>query len=318
MCNSLVFALTLGMSLISTSGIAQPIPQMPDTVAKFLKRLASAKTVVYTVKDWGYDLFDAQPEIASFSVHNTYDVKAARPNRLSIQCSPGIEREVTLGGSRHRQFLNDPASVYINDGKRSIKYYPNIHVYTVGKGLDELTNAQDQSALNVQTYWVFYKNPLKGLQLDQESLAASSNTVVYSAIPASAPNTLKRIYFDRKTGDLTRTSDFEKDEKGGWKEISRKEFQFWEFSSQLPQTTFDVRPPSTYVSQDEYQRIHHLPRTPRLNQPNYGSQGIPSEIPKTILPGTERTNCRARTVRYNPTEFVTTQVAADNLCRSLS
>src|ERR1044071_8702461 len=128
----LISMFAVGSLLAFAAAHAQTTPEMPDNVAQFWKRLGKAKTISYTMKHWAYDLFgwmsDARPGTHVFYVWNTYEVKAQRPNRLSISVSPGIERDVIdADGRRQRQFLNPGSEVYINNGKQSITYNTLIH-----------------------------------------------------------------------------------------------------------------------------------------------------------------------------------------------
>lgn len=242
-----------------TTAQAQNNPDMPDSVAQFWKRLARAKTITYTMKRWGWELAsDAVPGREIFYVMNTYEVKAQRPNRISIVTSPGLEREVTEEGQAHREFLNDPGETYINNGKQSIQYISRLRIYGLGKGLDVLENDKNNTALIVGVYWIFYSMPLSGCRLIPESLAESSKTVVYALSDPKYPKHEQRIYFDRKTGNLLQTSDYDQDEKGKWIEERREEFQFWDFDVRLPADTFSVRPPHGYITGAEFDKIHNI------------------------------------------------------------
>lgn len=254
--------LTISCLLGLAAAHAQTTPKMPDNVAQFWKRLAKAKTVAYTMKYWGYDdrgwMSDTRPGRQVFYVWNTYEVKAQRPNRLSISVSSGVERDVIEGAQRQRQFLNPGGEVYVNNGKRSITYQTLTHTYKTGKGLNALAKDKNEDAVHVQTYWIFDNKPMDGYKLVPESLAGSSDTVVYTLIDPKFLNSQERVYFDRKTGNLIRNSSFEKDDKGIWNEVIRHEYRFWDFDALLPADTFSVRPPRTYITQEAYNKIYNI------------------------------------------------------------
>ena len=258
----LMTVLTIGSIVALAAASAQPTPEMPDSVAQFWKRLATAKTITYTMKRWQYDILglmsDAQPGSQIFYVSNSFEVRAQRPNRISISISPGIERDVISGGRRQRQFLNNPGTIYINNGKQSITYLTTMHTYSMGKGIDALANDKNDYAVNVQTYWIFDDKPMEGYQLVPESLAPSSDTVIYTLTDPKSPDSQQRIYFERKTGSLTQASDYVKDDKGIWNENRRQEFRFWDFDARLPAEIFTVRPLRTYITDDEYDKIHNI------------------------------------------------------------
>src|SRR5436309_327561 len=103
----LILFTTVGLLLTLAAANAQPTPEMPDSVSKFWNRLAKARTIAYTMKLWNYDYWsDSRPGRQIFSVSHVYEVKAQRPNRLSITISPGMEPEVTEAGRLHKEFMN--------------------------------------------------------------------------------------------------------------------------------------------------------------------------------------------------------------------
>ncbi len=258
----LISVLTIGSLLAMAAACAQPTPELPDSVAQFWKRLARAKTITYTMKYWGYDdtgwMSRPKPGSRIFYVWNTYDVRAQRPNRLSISVSSGVERDVIEGVQRQRQFLNPGGDVYINNGKQSLTYQTLIHTYRIGKGIDTLAKDKNDRAVDVQTYWIFDDKPMEGYRLVPESLVASSDTVDYTLTDPKFPNSQARIYFDRKNGNLIRNSSFEKDDKGIWNEYSRHEFRFWDFDALLPGDTFNVHPPRTYITQEAFNKVYNI------------------------------------------------------------
>ena len=263
MRGQLISVWTIGSLLAFAAAHAQTTPEMPNSVARFWKRLGMAKTITYTMKDWAYDrigwMSNPWPGSQIFYVEHTYEVKAQRPNRLSISISPGIEREVILGAQRQRQFLNPGDGVYINNGKQSITYQTLTHTYTVGEGLDALAKDRNDHAVHLQIFWIFNEKPMDGYRLVPESLLEPSTTVIYTLSVPKEPDYQQRIYFDRKTGNLTQASDFDKDDKGNWKENSRQDFLIWDFDGRLPADTFNVRPLRTYITQEEFNKIYNIP-----------------------------------------------------------
>jgi outer membrane lipoprotein-sorting protein len=244
-------ALSASVALAPTH--AQSKSEMPVNIAQFWKRLGKAKTITFTMKDWAYDrigwMSDPRPGSQIFYVEHTYEVKAQRPNRLSISVSTGIEREVVVGDRRQRQFINSGGDIYINNGKQSITLRILEHTYRMGKGMDTLTKDWSEHAVHVQTPWLFSQKPMEGYRVVPESLAQSSNPIVFTWADPKSPNSQQRIYFDRKTGNLMQTSDFDKDDKGIWRESRRQELRFWDFNARLSSDAFSVLPPRTYVSQ---------------------------------------------------------------------
>jgi outer membrane lipoprotein-sorting protein len=253
----LISVLTFGSLLAAAAGAqVRHTPEMPDNIAQYWKRIAKAKTITYTVKEWGPDLLsDAAPGRSIFCVWNTYEVKVQRPNRLSISTSPGVEREVTENGHTHKEFGHWGEDVYINNGKQSITYSKQIHYYRIGKGLDALGKDNNGHELRDSTNWLFDELPMVGYRVVPESLAESSTTVIYVLTDPKLPNRQQKIYFDRKTGNLIQTSDF-KDDKGTLKETRRQEFRFWDFDVRLPADTFSVRPPRTYITEEEFKKMN--------------------------------------------------------------
>jgi len=89
---------------------SQQTPEIPDPIVQFWKKVAKARTITYTMKSWGNyqgTMFaqETKPGKSVFYVLQTYEVKAQRPNRLSVTSSDGIEREVVEDGQGHREFL---------------------------------------------------------------------------------------------------------------------------------------------------------------------------------------------------------------------
>ena len=254
--------LTIGFLVALAAVHAQPAPEMPENVARFWKRLSKAKMITYTMKYWAYDYFgsmsDPQPGSRIFYVQNTYEVKAQRPNRLSVSITPGIEREVIVGEQRQRQFNNYGDTLYVNNGRQSITCMAPLHIYKLGQGVNALAKDTNEYAVQVHTSWIFDEKPMDGYHLLPESLAASSGTVIYTLTDPKSLERQQRIYFDRKTGDLVQTSDFEQDDKGIWNEYTRQEFRFWDFDARLPRNAFSVRPPRMYISHEEYSNIHNI------------------------------------------------------------
>src|SRR5690348_13989611 len=105
--SSAAFLMLVGLLSTATSQ-PQSKPDGTENVAKFWKRVAEAKTITYMMKNWGDDATAAYSEGKSyFSVHNTFDVKAERPNHISITSSPGVQREATIDGRTRMEFYYD-------------------------------------------------------------------------------------------------------------------------------------------------------------------------------------------------------------------
>jgi len=226
-------------------------------VAQFWKRLAASQTVCFTVRDWQDDLTvpatDGDPP---FIVANTYEVTAARPNKMRVLVSPGIERETTRQGGRARSYLFDSGHLYIDDGKTSIECMTRLHTYTMGKGMASLESDHNGTAYAIKAYWLFSARPLEGYKLVTK--AGQGTLITYSYTDPKYPKLLEQIYFDRATGNLNMFSTFSKGPNGKWMEMSRKDFDFWDFDPPLPADTFEIKPPRTYISMSEFGRLHHI------------------------------------------------------------
>ena len=239
-----------------------PPPQtgeMPESVAQFWRQVAAAKTITYTMKHWSNELTtDSLPGRSVFYVGNTYDVKARRPNQISVSVSPGVEREVTVQGVTHKEFLFDPGTIYINNGKQSITSMPKTHTYRTGGGMEALNRDNGGYSHYAKADWIFDEKPLEGYRLLPESRDTSSTVIVYLLTDPNRPLAEEKVYFDRKTGYLTKVSVFGKDAQGTWKENWRYEFNYWDFNVRLPADTFNVRPPRNYLTTEEFKKLHNI------------------------------------------------------------
>ena len=251
------------LTLLSLSVLSQAQAQQkadtPDRVAQFWKKFATARTISYTLKLWEPNFWLPTPAGQSILlVRNTYEIKAQRPNRISINTSPGIEREMTENGLVQRQYYFDFPGNYINDGKASILCLSLLRVYWTGSGMTRLGNDENDNAPNIGARWIFGENPMEACRLLPESIAQSVEFVVYSKTDSKTPKSELRLYFDKKTGDLSRRSRFSRNPNGEWKEYDRSEFNFWEFNIRLPRDTFNVRPPRNYMSQEAYDKLYNI------------------------------------------------------------
>ncbi len=256
---SLLYVLAIVWLLALTAAQAEPTPKMPDSVARFWKHLAKAKTITYTMKNLRHESWTAtQPGQSILYVVNIYEVKARHPNRLRISVSPGREREVAEAGRVHREFLNAGDTLYINNGIESITCNLQLRTYRTGKGISALSKDQNHAAQAAHKGWIFDTNAMDGYVLLPDSLAGTSALVICSLTDPAHPGLEQKIYFDRKTGYLRQISDYEQDDKGSWWERDRQEFPFWDFDAELAADTFSVRPPRAYVTMEERGRAHNI------------------------------------------------------------
>lgn len=249
----------------------QPAPQMPEvpeTVRQFWKRVDRAKTLTYTVKVWMqdtylHDVYTILPGKYLFHAAHVYEIKAQRPNRLWIRCTPSTsEYELFANGTRQKIFENWENDLYINDGRRSISLNAHLHIYTLGPGLPTLdpgkmTNEEKVKSLIYSREYlelVFDPRHWDGFKLSSDAAFPAENYAVYILEDPMNPDRYQKIYFDRETGQLLQRSEFVKDKSGKWLEAFRWEFRFWDMDAPLPSGTFDTRPPRLYRTPEEYDK----------------------------------------------------------------
>ncbi len=265
------------LMLFPSATQAQQKPEIPETVAQFWKRVDRAKTLSFTVKKWEQEVHD--PEVYTlapgkylFHVIHVYEIQAQRPNRIAIRCTPALqEAELYANGKGQKQFGDFEHDLYINDGKQSIALNAHLHIYTLGPGLTSLDlskwtreertkvkifNSTDMELIFDPRHWDgFKREPDASLLIEgADPISLAENPVVYLLEDPGDPNQNEKIYFDRKTGQLLRCSEFFKDKNGEWKESSRWEFRFWDIDGPLPTGTFSTRPPRLYRTAEEFDK----------------------------------------------------------------
>jgi len=238
---------------------------VPASVARFWQRVAHARTLAYTVKAWVPDVFGmhgSTPTKSVFFVYSTFEIKARRPDHVSIVRSPAAnEYETTEAGRTHTSFDAYGDDVYVSDGRRSLFLDTTLRIYQIGVAPKTLNATGKKigkddpiSWFRPAFDWFFDDHPMEGYKPSADPRFSAAAVAVFQMDNPAQPGLQDKIYFDRKTGELRRISHFEKDDKGGWKETGRSEFRFWDFDPPIPATVFDTRVPRGYRPQEELDR----------------------------------------------------------------
>src|SRR5205823_87922 len=69
---------------------------------------------------------------------------------------------------------------------------------------------------NTKYPWIFGSHPMEGYKPSSDARFPAAMFVVYVHEDPAEPKEQEKIYFDARTGQLARCSEFRKDEKGVW------------------------------------------------------------------------------------------------------
>jgi outer membrane lipoprotein-sorting protein len=242
------FITVVSISILSQSAIFQT-PPLPEPVARFWQKVAKAKTLSVTVREWGEDA--ARPETAGkiLVLNNVADVKIQRPNLVSILGQPPKVQEEHKSGTTISVRFFGGGETFISDGQRGIQLMTLFHIFELVKPLEKLTPYKDSPVHNLNLAWVFGERPMNELNpfvKDERAQPPVLGTVFVIKDPTGKPFE-EWSYFDSKSGNLMRWSAYYWDDKGRVIESMRTEYQFWEFDPKLPKSTFDTNPPKGWT-----------------------------------------------------------------------
>ena len=220
---------------------------MPEPIAKFWQKIAKAKTLSVTVKEWADDGRVTGDNPRVLILNNVAEVKIQRPNLISILGQPPRMEETPKEGGLSVKFSGGGKS-YISDGKSAIELTPEFHAYQPAKPIETVTQNKNNPLNGLFLYWVLSNTPMAGLKphtTDRTPQPRVFGTVYVLKDTKGSPRE-EWHYFDAKTGNLMRWSAYHWGENGHVYEDMRIEYQFWEFDPKLPKNTFDTHPPKNW------------------------------------------------------------------------